>query len=341
MYGVMAMKKIITALAMTVCFTVNSYVGVLADTKKSSWANQYVSEAESLGILPSSLEDEDLTKDITREVFCELAYSTIKEVSVENSIKITYANRDAHFYDTDNKSIISLFRMGIISGKTSTKFAPNDYITREEAASILDRAVKYLRLTEFSNTKRFSDKRQISGWAYDSVDTICGMNIMSGMGDGTFNPKGNYTCEQAIATMIRLISAVPTESKEKIGNDRYYLYNDNFFWIENAEGEVKFKLSSDRYSGMNFYSDGNEIVIFALLKDNELTDAYSIESGKKLFTIPARVYGAYVNKRIIVSKQTGDSTLFGVYDFEGNLVLPIEYTWDYLYSKGYVLTKGV
>lgn len=333
------MKKIITALIMTVCFTVSSYVGVLADTKTSSWANQYVSEAESLGILPSSLEDADLTTNITREVFCELAYNAIKEISSENSIKITYANRDAHFYDTENKSVMSLFRMGIISGKTSTKFAPDDHITREEAASILDRAADYLDLTKFSNTKRFSDGRQISGWAYDSVDTVCGMNIMSGMGDGTFNPKGNYTREQAVATMIRLMSAVPSESKEKIANDRYYLYNDYFFWIENAEGEVQFKLSAERYGGLNFYSDGSEIIVFALVKDSETTDAYSIESGRKLFTIPAKVYGSYVDNRIIVSKQTGDNTLFGVYDFEGNPVLLIEYTWDYLYSKGYVLTK--
>lgn len=340
MYGVMVMKKTIAILAMTFCLTVSNFVGVSAALKTSSWATQYVSAAESLGIMPSSFGDKDLTQYISRVDFCELMYNTINKISTKNSVKVTYTARDSHFYDTDNNAVIALYRMGIISGKTSTKFAPNDYITREEAAAILYRAVNYLELKKFSNTNRFTDSRQISGWAYDSVDAICGMNIMSGMGDGTFNPSGYYTFEQAITTMIRLASSVPNESREKIENDIYYLYNDYFFWIENGEGEVKFKLSSDRYTGLNFYSNGEEILVFATLKNGTSTDAYSIASGKKLFNIPAHVYGTYADKRIIVSKQTDGKTLFGVYNFDGKQVLPIEYNWDYLYSNGYVGTQN-
>ena len=129
--------------------------------------------------MPSYFTDKDLTQNITREAFCELMYNTINSITTENSVKITYTARNSHFYDTKNKSVIALYRMGIISGKTSTKFAPSDCITREEAASILDRTVNYLGLTKFSNTNRFSDGRQISGWAYDSVDTICGMSYSS------------------------------------------------------------------------------------------------------------------------------------------------------------------
>lgn len=340
MYGGMFMKKTIALFAVTLSLAFSNSVGALAAIKSSAWAEQYVSEANSLGIMPSNLTDSDLTQNITREAFCDLMYNTINSVSTENSVKITYTSRNSHFYDTDNKSVIALFRMGIISGKTSTKFAPNDFINREEAASILDRAVDYIGLTKFSNTSRFSDGRLISGWAYDSVDTVCGMNIMSGMGDGTFNPKGDYTCEQAVTTMIRFISSVPDESREKIGNDLYYLYNDYYFWIENGARDVKFKLSSDRYSGLNFYSNGKEILVFASLKSGSASDIYSIESGKKLFTVSAHVYGTYADKSIIVSKQAEDKTLFGVYNFEGKMILPIEYTWDYLYTNGYVGTQN-
>jgi len=334
------MKKTIAVLAMTFCLTLGNSVGVFASLKTSSWASQYVTEAESLGILPSYFTDKDLTQNITREAFCDLMYNTIINVSSASSITVSYPVRESHFYDTDNKAVIELYRMGIISGKTSTKFAPTAYITREEAASILDRAAEHINLREFSNTNRFSDSRQISGWAYDSVDAVCGMNIMSGMGDGRFNPKGNYTMEQAVTTMIRFVSCVPNESREKISSDIYYVYNDYFFWIENGTGEVKFKLSSERYNGLNFYSNGKEILIFASAKNNASTDVYSTSNGKKLFSIPAQVYGTYADKRIIVSKQIDGNTLFGIYDFDGRAVLPIEYTWDYLYSNGYVGTPN-
>lgn len=334
------MKKTIAILTMAFCLTVSNSVGVLAAFKNSSWSTEYVSEADELSIIPEYFDNMDLTKDIKREAFCDLMFNTINKISLENSVKVTYAARDSHFYDTDNKSVISLYRMGIISGKTSTKFAPDDFITREEAAAILDRAAEYLDLKKFTNTNRFTDSREISGWAYDSVEAVCGMNIMSGMGDGTFNPDGHYTLEQAITTMIRLVSSVPNESREKIGNDIYYVYNSYFLWIENGEGEVDFKLSSERYTGLNFYSNGEEILVFATLINSESTDVYSIVSGKKLFTIPAHVYGTYADKRIIVSKQTGDNIVFGVYNFDGKLVVPIEYTWDYLYSNGYVGTEN-
>lgn len=54
------------------------------------------------------------------------------------------------------------------------------------------------------NGTTFDDVKLISDWARESVSTMNSMKIMEGVSDTEFAPKGNYTVEQAIATMVRL-----------------------------------------------------------------------------------------------------------------------------------------
>lgn len=327
------MKKKFSLAALILYIIFSMSLHAFASTVSSSWSEGYIAEARQYDILPESLEEGDMTKNITREQFCELAYKTISQISYQNKIKITYAARESHFYDTDNSSVIALKRMGIVSGRTSTQFDPDGFITREEAALILNNAVTSLGLTKFTNTDGFKDRKEISSWAKESVNVVCGMNIMSGMGDGRFNPKGTYTKEQAISTMVRLINNVPDSgSREKIDNTRYYVYNKYFLWVENEEGKVIFKLSTDKYSKINFYSNGEKLVAFAYA--DSATDAYDIDTGKKLFSIPYTVIGTSSDRYIIVGDE--EKNIYGVYDFKGNMVSPVESSWEQLYNSKYV-----
>ena len=84
--------------------------------------------------------------------------------------------------------------MDIIKGKSETEFAPNDSLTREEAATEI-----YFD---------FADGAQISDWAINNVQVICNMGIMQGVGDNRFAPKDLYTTEQAIATLVRIYNEI-------------------------------------------------------------------------------------------------------------------------------------
>ncbi len=328
------MKKNISLTLTSLFLTFSMCFSAQAENLHSSWAESYVSKALEYNIIPEFMKDDDLTQNITREEFCELAYLTVNEVSNTNSIVITYSSRETHFYDTDNKAVTALKRMGIISGKTSTKFDPDGLITREEAASILDRMVEEFELTKFVNNDGFKDRKEISSWAKESVNTVCGMNIMNGMGNGNFDPQGYYTKEQAVSTMIRFINNFPDEeSREKIDNSKYYVSNEYYRWIEDENKNVIFKLPASKYNDINFYSNGKKALAFAVT-DNT-TDAYDIESGRKLFSIPALVVGTSSDKYIIA----GVNDLYGIYDFNGKELLPIQYDWDYLYSEKYVTTN--
>ena len=110
------------------------------------------------------------------------------------------------FSDTNNAHIGILNLWGIVKGKSETAFAPNDSLTREEAAAILCRLIRkiYPNAAATERYFEFDDGAQISDWAMSPVQTICNMGIMSGVGDNRFAPKDLYTAEQAIATLVRI-----------------------------------------------------------------------------------------------------------------------------------------
>ena len=174
----------------------------------SDWAVSDVKKAEALNITEKG-KLYRYRMSITREEFCELiynyCYNVIKEVDT-----VTVENK---FTDTTNSKIIRLNAMGIINGKSETEFAPNDLLTREEAAVILNRMVNKtvpVPITEMYFA--FDDEASISAWASDSIQIMCNMGVMNGVGDNKFAPKETYTTEQAIATIVRVYAAQSANS---------------------------------------------------------------------------------------------------------------------------------
>ena len=174
----------------------------------SDWAVSDVKKAEALNITEKG-KVYRYRMSITREEFCELiynyCYNVIKEVDT-----VTGENK---FTDTTNSKIIRLNAMGIINGKTETEFAPNDLLTREEAAVILNRMVnKTIPVPVTEMYFNFDDESSISGWASDSIQVMCNMGVMNGVGNNKFAPKETYTTEQAIATIVRVYAAQSSNS---------------------------------------------------------------------------------------------------------------------------------
>ena len=168
----------------------------------SKWASKEIDFAYAVGITDAN-KDYLYKENITREEFCELIYNLIVLTSDEITAPITDS-----FTDTKNDKILMLNGLGIINGKSATEFAPNDYLTREEAATIIVRMFEkgYAKINTGTTAQwiTFSDEKEISDWALFSVQNIYKMGIMNGVGNNNFAPKDNYTTEQAIVTLARV-----------------------------------------------------------------------------------------------------------------------------------------
>ena len=166
----------------------------------SDWAAADVDKAKALNITTDDVIYR-YRMSITREEFCELIYnycSVFGELVVDDGPN--------HFEDTNNVRVQILNTMGIINGKSETEFAPDDLLTREEAATILERLINVVHPGMGTDTQyiTFADSADISDWAKSSIQTIYKLGVMQGVGNNNFAPQENYTTEQAIVTLVRV-----------------------------------------------------------------------------------------------------------------------------------------
>ena len=187
----------------------------------SDWAKEEMQKAAACNLLPIDFTNE-YTRSITRKEFCDLIYrltatefnpiadsrkgqqDAIKQVIAERQLEDKIS--EVSYSDCDDEKIKFLSGAGIIYGMDDGTFAPDDNITREQAAAILYRTAGFLgnKTIVEPNGTTFDDVKLISDWARESVSIMNSMKIMEGVSDTEFAPKGNYTVEQAIATMVRL-----------------------------------------------------------------------------------------------------------------------------------------
>lgn len=161
----------------------------------SDWAVNYITDAYSKGIITYG---DVFTDTIDRKYFCEILYNLLNSLGYTNGI--TGISR---FEDIDSEAVNVLASMGIIEGRDGKIFAPDDNITREEIAVIINRSMEYANIHTESANFIYEDDADISEWAKDSVHKLAGSGIM--YGDETrFDPKANCSKEQAITALMRL-----------------------------------------------------------------------------------------------------------------------------------------
>ena len=98
--------------------------------------------------------------------------------------------------------VTALYHLGIVNGTSDTTVGYFDHLTREQAATIIQRAATVLGINLPDGDIPFTDS--ISDWALDGVRHCYAAGLMNGYDDTTFGAKDNYTIEQALITVYRL-----------------------------------------------------------------------------------------------------------------------------------------
>lgn len=179
---------------------------VKSNGELSSWAEETVNNAIAIGIVPESLQSL-YNKNITRLEFCMLA---MRAYEVKTGISIT-KDQTTPFDDVSDDYVTAAYNMGIVAGVEYRKFAPDNSITRQEAAVMLNNLADVLGIENSESIERFADESFFAQWAIEEIYNIASIKsgdtyVMAGTGEGKFSPWMNYTREQAIVTVYRLIS---------------------------------------------------------------------------------------------------------------------------------------
>lgn len=189
--------------------------GMPAWSAASKWATGELKKADEYGLIPDILKGADLTKNITREEFAELALLMYEKAS---GITDTPEYSPNPFIDTTNPRILKAFKLGIVKGMSDTEFMPNKFISREQVAAMLTRTMKLIAPSaDYSTTgaPAFSDQNDISGYARNDCMFMSKIGIIKGS-NGKFMPRAitdaqkavgyaNTSREQALAMSVRTV----------------------------------------------------------------------------------------------------------------------------------------
>lgn len=173
----------------------------------SVWAQDEVDAARTKGLIIAEA-DQNYKSNISRRLFCALVVNLVETV-LGQPVTVTVANP---FEDTNEIDIIKAYQLGIVKGVSATRFAPDEFITREQIAVMMmcgARELDELKGSTYANvpdvtTITFADQSDISYWALRDVQTARRLGIILGVGGNRINPKGNTTVEQSILLINRL-----------------------------------------------------------------------------------------------------------------------------------------
>ncbi|MDR1300080.1 MAG: S-layer homology domain-containing protein, partial [Oscillospiraceae bacterium] len=148
---------------------------------------------------------------ITREEFAYALVNMYTGIGPEAQIPSTKANS---FRDINNSpykdQILKAYNLGIINGRSNTAFAPEDSISRQDAATMADRFIDKmldrpaLPTDAYSVTRVYGDGARVAEYARAAVLNLYNDNIMVGSGN-RFNPGDQITRQEVFMILQRTI----------------------------------------------------------------------------------------------------------------------------------------
>lgn len=162
----------------------------------SAWAKPEIEKAYNNGLIPQRLLTTDSTKPATREELCELIMLLYERITGKTAEPAS----PNPFSDTSNAEILRAYKLGIITGTTTTTFSPNDIVTREQVATMFGRAIRVMFPNDdysLSGAPVFSDQSDISSWALEHVQFMSKAGILNGT-DGKFMPSPMTDAQKAV-----------------------------------------------------------------------------------------------------------------------------------------------
>lgn len=124
-------------------------------------------------------------------------------------------------------------RTGIVSGIGGGLFAPNEPISREQAAVMLCNYLRYKgRVYLPEETPEITDADDIGGWALASVDEVRIAGLIPDRPGSRFDPKGKVTNSEADAIFSRLMTFLQEIPRNYPGGNDLDDYGD---WLPEYE----------------------------------------------------------------------------------------------------------
>lgn len=175
---------------------------IFKDVNVNSWSYKYIEFVKNNNLMIGDDSNKFRPNDkLTRAE----AVTIINKIVKEKNIKLNYISYNIKFKDINGhwayNEILDCYKKGLIKGYEDQTFKPNEYITREEIVTILDR----LNIYNINENKIVYIKDiNFNMWSYNAIVKSLKSGIIKGYEDNTFKPKNNITREEIASILYNI-----------------------------------------------------------------------------------------------------------------------------------------
>lgn len=248
--------------------------------KMSKWAENEVQRALCDNLVDEALLGSDFTVTATRLQLVSIAVRLAEEMTGK---KVAPAKKSG-FSDTNDEYVRKASTMALMDGIASGKFNPSAAVTRQEMATLIYRAMRYIEqnssytYTDYdSHLSGYADSGQLKEWAKEPMAFMEALELIDPATSTTLAPDGACPLELALATAERATQAQHTgwaqvtAIGEKAGYITTYasfnrlgalpggngapssLGNTDRVWVFRQKGEISSPLITDHFTGEKLY----------------------------------------------------------------------------------------
>ena len=185
----------------TTTYTVNVVVSdEFSDVKPDDWFYNNVMDAVANGYMTG--EGNGIFNPMgksTRAVFACTIANALGYEAPEDPSTVTTRFKDVPSTHWGAGAIAFCVENEIIGGYDDGTFRPDQAITRQEAAAILNNAFD---LTASTDVSKFTDANRIASWATAHVAAVANAELMNGDVDGAFRPTSTLTRAELASIMM-------------------------------------------------------------------------------------------------------------------------------------------
>ncbi|MGQ7890060.1 S-layer homology domain-containing protein [Paenibacillus sp. WC2504] len=172
------------------------------------WAKDEIEQMANKWLVQGiSKEEFGPDQPVTR---AELAAMIVRTLGIKSS------GDDAPFKDMNakewyNNAVNAAVKAGIITGYEDGTFRPEQTITRQEMAVMMNRALLaagYNEQKAQGEPPSYEDQKQIQPWSQEAIDHLGKLKLMEGTSSSSFDPDMEATRAQSAVLLLRVLQAL-------------------------------------------------------------------------------------------------------------------------------------
>lgn len=212
----------------TVPILTRTFAPAVRDVPDNYWAAEDIKKMVSMDII--SVQNSSYFMPRSFMSRGEFAKAIVKacDISLEDAAKKKLKSYKPTFNDVEKNHpyydyIEAAANLGVMAGTSTTRFSPDEYLTKAQAAAIIVRAMGLEEASDASSTKtNFRDDSSVAAWAKKSLNVAHRMGIISANSYNEIEPNRLMTRAETSVMLNKFIRYlqfdIRKEYREKIIN---------------------------------------------------------------------------------------------------------------------------